>query len=50
MKHLIKLFTLLVVMLLSVGFVSCSSDDDEPAEQPIAVTPANLDGVWKMTA
>ena len=49
MKHLIKLFTLLVVMLLSAGFVSCSSDD-EPAEQPIAVTPANLDGVWKMTA
>ena len=30
MKHLIKLFTLLVVMLLSVGFVSCSSDDDDP--------------------
>ncbi len=50
MKHLIKLFSLLVVLLFAMGFVSCSSDDEEPQEQPLAVTPANLDGVWKMVA
>lgn len=50
MKHIIKLFTLLAALLLTTGFVSCSSDDDEPKEQSLAVTPANLNGVWKMTA
>ena len=30
MKHIIKLFTLLAALLLTTGFVSCSSDDDEP--------------------
>ncbi|MDY2805421.1 MAG: lipocalin family protein [Prevotella sp.] len=49
MKHIIKLFTLLAALLLTTGFVSCSSDD-EPKEQSLAVTPANLNGVWKMTA
>ena len=50
MKYIIKLFTLLVAVLLTTGFVSCSSDDDdEPQEQSLAVTPANLDGVWQMT-
>ncbi len=49
MKHIIKLFTLLAAMLLTTGFVSCGSDDDEPQEQSLAVTPANLDGVWQMT-
>lgn len=49
MKHLIKLFTLLAALFLTMGFVSCSSDDDEPHEQPLAVTPANLDGVWQLT-
>lgn len=44
-----KLFTLLAALLLTTGFVSCSSDDDEPQEQSLAVTPANLDGVWQMT-
>ena len=41
MKHIIKLFTLLAALLLTTGFVSCSSDD-EPKEQSLAVTPANL--------
>lgn len=49
MKHIMKLFTLLAAMLLTTGFVSCSSDDDEPQEQSLPVTPANLDGVWQMT-
>lgn len=49
MKLIIKLFTLLAALLLTTGFVSCSSDD-EPKEQSLAVTPANLNGVWKMTA
>ena len=50
MKHIIKLFTLLAALLLTTGFVSCSSDDDnESQEQSLAVTPANLDGVWQMT-
>lgn len=44
-----KLFTLLAALLLTTGFVSCSSDDDEPQEQSLPVTPANLDGVWQMT-
>ena len=50
MKHIIKLFTLLAALLLTTGFVSCSSDDDEPKEQSLAVTPANLNGAWKMTS
>lgn len=50
MKYIIKLFTLLVVLLFTTSLVSCSSDDDEPQEESLAVTPANLDGVWKMTA
>ena len=49
MKHIMKLFTLLAALLLTTGFVSCSSDDDEPQEQSLPVTPANLDGVWQMT-
>lgn len=48
MKHIMKLFTLLAALLLTTGFVSCS-DDDEPQEQSLPVTPANLDGVWQMT-
>ena len=50
MKYMIKLFTLLAALFLTTGFVSCSSDDDEPQEVSLPVTPANLDGVWKMTA
>lgn len=49
MKHLIKLFSLLVVALLTVGFTACSNDDDIIVEKALPVTPANLDGVWKMT-
>lgn len=49
MKHIIKLFVLLVALLPAAVFESCSSDDDEPQEQSLAVTPANLEGVWQMT-
>ncbi len=48
MKHLIKLFTLLVIALFTCGFVSCSSDDDEYLEPSLEVTPANLNGTWKL--
>ena len=47
MKHLIKLFTLLVVMLLSVGFVSCSSDDDDNDEKGF-VRNEKIEGTWNL--
>lgn len=43
-----KLFTLLLVAFMSFAFVACSSDDDEPEEPSLEVTPANLSGTWKL--
>lgn len=48
MKYLNKFFTLLVIALLSLGFAACSSDDDEPVEPSLEVTPASLNGTWKL--
>ena len=48
MKYLKKLFTLLVIALFACGFAACSSDDDEPEEPSLEVTPANLHGTWKL--
>ncbi len=48
MKHLYKLFTLLVVALFACTFTSCSSDDEEMEEPSMEVTPANLHGTWKL--
>ena len=48
MKHLYKLFTLLVVALFVCTFTSCSSDDEEMEEPSMEVTPANLHGTWKL--
>lgn len=42
MKYLKKLFTLLVIALFACGFAACSSDDEEPEEPSLEVTPANL--------
>ena len=46
MKYLKKLFTLLVIALFACGFAACSSDDEEPEEPSLEVTPANLHGTW----
>ncbi|MEE0147684.1 MAG: lipocalin family protein, partial [Segatella copri] len=43
-----KLFTLLVIALFACGFAACSSDDEEPEEPALEVTPANLHGTWKL--
>ena len=48
MKYLKKLFTLLVIALFACGFAACSSDDDEPEEPSLEVTPNNLHGTWKL--
>lgn len=48
MKYLKKLFTLLVIALFACGFAACSSDDEEPEERSLEVTPANLHGTWKL--
>ena len=48
MKYLKKLFTLLVIALFACGFAACSSDDEEPEEPALEVTPANLHGTWKL--
>ena len=48
MKYFKKFFTLLVIALLSCGFAACSSDDDEPVEPSLEVTPASLNGTWKL--
>ena len=48
MKYLKKLFTLLVIVLFACGFAACSSDDEEPEEPALEVTPANLHGTWKL--
>lgn len=48
MKYFKKFFTLLVIALLSLGFAACSSDDDEPVEPSLEVTPASLNGTWKL--
>ena len=48
MKYLKKLFTLLVIALFACGFAACSSDDEEPEEPSLEVTPANLHGTWKL--
>ena len=48
MKYLKKLFTLLVIALFACGFAACSSDDEEPEEPALEVTPANLRGTWKL--
>ena len=44
MKYLKKLFTLLVIVLFACGFAACNSDDEEPEEPALEVTPANLHG------
>lgn len=44
MKTIFKLMTL---FLLFVGFTACS-DDDEPVVEQLEVTPANLNGTWKL--
>ena len=43
-----KLFTLLVIALFACGFAACSSDDEEPEERSLEVTPANLHGTWEL--
>ena len=48
MKYLKKLFTLLVIALFACGFAACSSDDEEPEEPSLEVTPANLHGTWEL--
>ena len=48
MKHLYKLFTLLLVAMFACSFTSCSNDDEEMEEPSIEVTPANLHGTWKL--
>lgn len=48
MKYFKKFFTLLVIALLCLGFAACSSDDDEPVEPSLEVTPASLNGTWKL--
>ena len=48
MKYVKHLFTLLIVVLLSLSLVSCSSDDDIEEEPSLEVTPANLHGTWRL--
>ena len=48
MKYLKKLFTLLVIALFACGFAACSSDDEQPEEPSLEVTPANLHGTWEL--
>ena len=36
------------MLLFACGFAACSSDDEEPEEPSLEVTPANLHGTWKL--
>ena len=38
----------MVIALFACGFAACSSDDEEPEEPSLEVTPANLHGTWKL--
>lgn len=51
------LFPMLLMAAMSVGFISCGSDDDEPAgknpsggdDSPVEISVANLIGTWQLT-
>lgn len=38
----------MVIALFACSFTACSDDDSEPEVKALAVTPANLHGVWKL--
>jgi len=46
-KNLFQLMAILTVVMLSVGFVSCSDDDENTDSIPI---PSNLIGTWYKTS
>ena len=48
-KYFMHLMAIMMVAMLSVGFASCSNDDDEDKNVTTSVNPKDLVGTWGLT-